>query len=60
MEKSGENNQICVILPAGYEGSLQVRFEEPVSWRLAEAVSGICVMLLLAAFIGFLKRKTVA
>ncbi len=60
VEKSGENNQICVILPAGYEGSLQVRFEEPVSWRLAEAVSGICVMLLLAAFIGFLKRKTVA
>lgn len=37
--KSEDNGRIRVNLPAGYEGTLQVGFEDPISWRMAGAVS---------------------
>lgn len=57
VQKSGNNNQICVLLPEGYEGTLQVRFQEPVSWRLAEVVSGISILIFLLMSAGFFEGK---
>ena len=34
-----ENRILQVILPAGYEGTVRVSFEEPVYWRIAELIS---------------------
>lgn len=51
-----EENLICVTLPAGFEGTLFVRFEEPGAWTASFAVSLIAAGG--AAVIGLLwKRK---
>lgn len=51
-----EENLICVTLPAGFEGTLFVRFEEPGYWTASFAVSVIAAGG--AAVIGLLwKRK---
>ena len=42
-----DNNRIRVWLPADYEGTLQVTFEEPVSWRMAGAVSVFAILYLI-------------
>ena len=50
--KSGENNQIGVLLPAEYEGSVRVYFKEPAVWRLAEAVSAVSAVIFLLMLSG--------
>lgn len=50
-----EENLICVTLPAGFEGTLFVRFEEPVSWTASFAVSVIAAGS--AAVIGLLWKR---
>ncbi len=34
-----DNKRVRVIIPAGYEGSLEVRFESPWYWRVSEMIS---------------------
>lgn len=43
---TGENKRISVELPAGYSGTLLIRYEVPVSWRLCEAVSLLTLVFL--------------
>ena len=45
----GENGVISIRLPAGFNGTLRLRFEEPWYWRLAEGVS-LLTLLGTAAF----------
>ncbi len=37
----GKSHRIVVHIPGSYEGEIQVRYETPWYWRLAEVVSGI-------------------
>ncbi len=41
-----DNNLIKITLPAGYEGNIYVRFDEPISWRLAELISLAAIIFL--------------
>lgn len=45
----GANNLVRVLLPAGFEGQIRVRFISPAYWRMAELLS-------LAALIGLIWR----
>lgn len=36
---TGENRQICLVIPAGYQGKIRVWYRVPVSWRIAEIIS---------------------
>lgn len=53
--RNDDNNRIQVNLPEGYEGTLQVSFEEPFIWRMAEGFSFIVVLG--SAFCYFFRRK---
>lgn len=44
---TGENKRISVELPAGYSGTLLLRYEVPVSWRICEAVSLLTLIFIL-------------
>lgn len=44
----GENNRVRVLLPAGYEGTVEIVFREPAGWRAAEIISlltALCLIL---------------
>lgn len=46
--ENGANNQIIILVPAGFDGNLYVEYREPWYWRLAELISlmtvlGLCV-----------------
>lgn len=42
-----DNNLISVTLPAGYNGNIYLRFDEPLSWRLAELISLAAIIFLI-------------
>lgn len=48
----GENNQVRVSLPAGYEGTVEIAFREPAGWRAAELISVLTVLCLVWAGAG--------
>lgn len=39
-----DNMRVRVILPAGYQGSFEVRFESPWYWRVSELISAMTVI----------------
>lgn len=39
-----ENGKLSVNIPAGYEGTVEIGFEEPVWWRITEIISLFCVI----------------
>lgn len=45
---SGYNNCIHVDIPSGFEGTLDISFHEPVYWRIAELISFLTVLTLIA------------
>lgn len=45
----GDNNELWVKVHAGYSGTLNIKFVEPWSWRIAE----ICSLLMLLVLIGY-------
>ncbi|MCD7835208.1 MAG: hypothetical protein LUG83_00815, partial [Lachnospiraceae bacterium] len=49
----GENNVVRVIIPAGFSGSVSVRFVSPYYWRVSEVISLISWA---AVFIFVLRR----
>ena len=46
----GEQNRIRVIIPAGYNGTIKIRFCEPWYWRISELISVIGVIMILICF----------
>ena len=51
---AGDNGKIKVSIPAGFEGRVQVSFQEPLSWRISELISFITILLI---GIQYLKTK---
>lgn len=43
-EDAGGNHRVAVAVPAGYEGTIRVKFAVPLLWRICEAVSGISIL----------------
>ena len=56
----GENKDIRVLLPAGFEGEIQIRFQPPWYWRFAEAVSCLSVVSLIIRHFSGIKEKQLA
>ena len=46
---AGYNHFARVILPAGYEGTVEVKFASPVYWRISEAVTVLSWIIILYA-----------
>ncbi|MBR1441529.1 MAG: hypothetical protein IJ589_09945, partial [Lachnospiraceae bacterium] len=46
--QKGPAAMVQVNLPGGYDGTLQVRFREPLSWKFAEVISLLAVLTLIA------------
>lgn len=51
--ENGVENMVTVVLPAGYQGTMHVKWSEPWYWRVAELVSLVSVIAGLALW----KRK---
>lgn len=45
----GDNNELWVKVPAGYDGTVRIAFVEPWTWRIAE----LCSFFTLIIFIGY-------
>ena len=59
---NGENNCIRVSIPSGFNGTLDISFHEPIYWRVAEVISALTIIGLIAVptihMIRAKKRKT--
>ena len=53
----GENNTISFNLPANFKGNITVDFKEPWYWRGSEIISLAAVIILIGAYVVFLKRE---
>lgn len=51
MTKEGDWAILAVMLPAGYQGEIELYFKEPFSWRLAEAVSLLTFLVLIGVIV---------
>lgn len=40
----GENGRIRICIDGGYQGTVSVRFQEPVGWRISEVISVVSVV----------------
>lgn len=47
----GYNNRIRVSFPAGFDGSVTIRFKEPLHWRLSELLSLAAFLLTLTLYL---------
>lgn len=45
----GDNNELWVKVPAGYSGTLNIKFVDPWTWRIAE----ICSLLMMIVLVGY-------
>lgn len=54
-----ENKCIRVTVPDNYEGTIRVKFAEPVMWRISEAISFVCFsgLLILICYNWVVRRK---
>ncbi len=52
----GDNNVVRLNLPAGYQGSVTVKWQEPVLWRIATVISILGLFALICSF-GYLWIK---
>ena len=44
--KVAENNCLAIEIPANYTGNVMVKFVPPYSWRVAEIISLLCIIIL--------------
>ena len=51
----GENSQVTVRIPQGFEGTVKVAFQSPWYWRLGEAVSLLTLLGMCGVY--FIRRK---
>ena len=48
--EAGYNNMVRITVPDNFEGHLYIRFQEPIVWRIAEAISLLsCLTIAVAA-----------
>lgn len=55
--QTGVNNRICIVIPAGYQGTICVCYREPGKWRLAEGIS-VVTLLGIIGYMGMMGIKT--
>lgn len=53
----GNNNVIRVVVPAGYQGDVTVKYRHFLSWRIAEIISLMCVLGFIGNAIYIKKEK---
>ena len=53
----GEDNKIKIDVPGRYDGVITIKYQEPVSWRIAEIISCIAFVLACVFTIRCLKKK---
>lgn len=53
---AGENNVIRVLIPAGFEGGIEVDFVSPVYWRVSELISLVAVLSLIICLVAHRRR----
>ena len=46
---TGENRQICLVIPAGYQGKIRVWYRVPVLWRILEVISLLTAIWMLVS-----------
>ena len=56
---AGVNNRVTVIIPAGYSGALQVRFEENGYWKIAETISALSLIVGICAIIWYNRKEKI-
>ena len=47
---TGENNAIQVVVPANYEGTIVIKYQEPIIWRISEIISVLTVLGMIVCF----------
>lgn len=47
---AGDNQNLCVSIPSGYSGRIQVDFVSPVYWRVAEMISLAAIVFVIFQF----------
>lgn len=52
--ETGENGQIKIQIPAGYQGDIRIYYRVPLLWRAAELISLLCLIVLVMGAV----RKT--
>ncbi len=57
---NGDNNRLAVTVPAGYDGTIIVKYEVPAWWVLADVVSAVTVVFIAAALIYERRTRQVA
>ena len=56
---TGENNLVRVLLPAGFEGNVEVGFSSPLYWRISELLTALTVLGLLLMWCVVRRREYV-
>ncbi len=54
---ANESGRVRVSLPAGYAGTVEVRYHAPGHWRMAEGVSALCIIYVLTKAGKGLRKK---
>lgn len=50
---TGENQRMCILIPAGFSNTIHIYYSEPVLWRISEIIS----LLTLCLFIAYMLYK---
>lgn len=56
---SGQNFQVSVTVPTGYEGTVLTKFVSPWYWRVAEIASAVAVAVMAVSLLRFYRRASV-
>lgn len=54
--QTGENARIVLTIPAGYTGTIAIRWQSPLWWRGSEALSALCLLGCLV-YVGFRHKR---
>lgn len=54
---AGDNQKVCIRIPANFAGNIQVDFVSPVYWRIAEWISAGTAILLIVAGWRYRRKK---
>lgn len=48
---SGDNGRVTCVIPADYAGIIEIKFKEPIYWRIGELISLLGLVLIIFCFI---------
>lgn len=54
---ASDNKELCIQIPAGYSGSIQISYVSPIYWRIAEVISLGTVVLLICIGWRYWRRR---